>query len=372
MTVFVEEFSLGSNTNLVVGVKDNINVAGFVTAAGSKALSKNTPAKQHANVIKQIIQAGSHIIGKLNMHELAYGMTGINEFTGTPVNHLFPHYITGGSSSGCAVAVAQETVDFSVGTDTGGSIRVPAACCGVFGLKPTFGRVSREGVLPEFSTLDCVGPMALSASKIIEAMQIIDSTFSPVTHELNSIRLGKVIVEADIIILAHVNELIDSTNTKTINKTLPSIKEAFNAAMVLMNAEMWQSFGSLLDGGQLGEDVSTRLAKSKHISRDEIDAAEVVRFKFSDEVDEALKGVDALIFPTIPFFPMKIEQALNGLSDLTVSALTRPFNLSGHPALTVPIKNRLNRPMAFQLVGRKGQDEVICEIANKMSNIEIN
>lgn len=97
------------------------------------------------------------------MHELAFGITGINHAFGTPINPKYPELIPGGSSSGSAAAVAAKQADFTLGTDTGGSIRMPAACCGVFGLKPTFGRVSRKGVYPPSSSLDCVGPLRIQS-----------------------------------------------------------------------------------------------------------------------------------------------------------------------------------------------------------------
>lgn len=130
------------------------------------------------------------------MHELAFGITGINHAFGTPINPKYPELIPGGSSSGSAAAVAAKQADFTLGTDTGGSIRMPAACCGVFGLKPTFGRVSRKGVYPPSSSLDCVGPFANSVEMIEKAMQIIDPTFKP-TEFTSAPKLAVLDVSAD-------------------------------------------------------------------------------------------------------------------------------------------------------------------------------
>ena len=124
-------------------------------------------------MVQALLDGGCRIIGKTSLHELAFGTTGINAWTGTPDNPLYPGRIPGGSSSGSATAVAAGLCDFSLGTDTGGSVRIPAACCGVFGLKPSFGRVSRRGVMPEQSTLDCVGPFARDMDMLIEAMGLI-------------------------------------------------------------------------------------------------------------------------------------------------------------------------------------------------------
>ena len=124
-------------------------------------------------MVKNILKADCEIIGKTNLHELAFGITGINHAFGTPINPKYPELIPGGSSSGSAAAVAAKQADFTLGTDTGGSIRMPAACCGVYGLKPTFGRVSRKGVYPPSSSLDCVGPFANSVEMIEKPCKLL-------------------------------------------------------------------------------------------------------------------------------------------------------------------------------------------------------
>lgn len=366
MSVFVERFIVGKKTHLIVAVKGNIDVEGFVTNAGSAAYGNKEIAVKNADVVDDVLNASCQLIGKLNMHELAFGMTGVNSYLGTPLNYHFPHYITGGSSSGCAVAVAEESVDFSIGTDTGGSIRVPAACCGVFGLKPTFGRVSRKGILPTQSTLDCVGPLAQSASKIIVAMQAMDSTFKPLNAP-NTIRLGQVIVSAEKEISTELDNRLAKHHIATEKVYLPSFEQAFEAALVLMNSEMWNAFGHLLKTGKLGDDVAQRLLAAQDTSPDRLHKSEQVRQIFTDEVDRALSNVDALVLPTLASFPLSREAALAGESDLIISSLTRPFNLSGHPAITIPLCNKAGKPMAMQIVGAKGKDELICSIAKKLS-----
>ncbi|KAB0648748.1 amidase, partial [Burkholderia territorii] len=157
MTGFIDTFTLGG-PGPTIAIKDTIDIAGHPTRAASRALADTPPAEQHADVVRLLLDAGWQIAGKANMHELAFGMTGINDYTGTPVNPQDPTRIPGGSSSGSASLVGLGAVDAALGTDTGGSIRGPAACCGVVGMKPTFGRVSRRGVAPAVTTLDCVGP----------------------------------------------------------------------------------------------------------------------------------------------------------------------------------------------------------------------
>ncbi len=150
MNIISQSVQKGSG-KLKVMVKDTIDIQGLKTIAGSRALLEVEPAHDDAEVVKNILKADCEIIGKTNLHELAFGITGINHAFGTPINPKYPELIPGGSSSGSAAAVAAKQADFTLGTDTGGSIRMPAACCGVFGLKPTFGRVSRQGVYRESS-----------------------------------------------------------------------------------------------------------------------------------------------------------------------------------------------------------------------------
>ena len=171
--VFVQSLQLGGS-GLRVGVKDTIDIAGYPTRAGSCALMGAPAAARHAAVVQRLLDAGCRIVGKTNLHELAYGVTGVNAWSGTPLNPRYPDLVPGGSSSGSAVAVAAQLVDFALGTDTGGSIRVPAVCCGVYGLKPTYGRVSREGVHPAQSSLDCVGVFARDLIMLERAMAAID------------------------------------------------------------------------------------------------------------------------------------------------------------------------------------------------------
>ena len=189
--IFVARLNLGGDGPRVA-IKDSIDIAGLPTRLASRAFANAPPAARHAAVVQRLLDAGCRLIGKTNMHELAYGVTGINRFTGTPRNPLDAARIPGGSSSGSAVAVARGFADFALGTDTGGSIRIPAACCGIMGLKPTYGRVSRDGVHPAESSLDCVGPFALSVAGIELAMSLIDPTFTAAPPPARRPRLGLV------------------------------------------------------------------------------------------------------------------------------------------------------------------------------------
>jgi amidase len=357
--VFVERMDLGG-AGARVGVKDSIDIAGFATRLASPCLADAPPAQRPADVVRALLEAGCRIVGKTNMHELAYGVTGINHWSGTPVNPRAPGRVPGGSSSGSAVAVATELVDFALGNDTGGSIRIPAACCGVYGLKPSYGRVSRVGAHPQYSTLDCVGPLARDLATIECAMTIIDASFRPRPAPLRA-TIGWLELEADAAptVAAHAALARAPVSLRAIR--LPSFAAAFTAALTVIARETWAAFGHLIGCERLGTDVRARLLASREVSAAEVDAAELVRRRFRSEVDAVLGEVDALALPTLPVPPPTLAEAADASDALRLSALVRPFNLSGHPALSLPLPDS-PLPAGLQLVGRSREDEALCAL----------
>lgn len=362
--VFIERLQLGGD-GPKVGVKDSIDVAGVPTRLGSACFADAPPASEHAAVVVALLAAGCRIVGKTSLHELAYGLTGINAWSGTPVNPRAPERVPGGSSSGSAVAVATGLVDFALATDTGGSIRVPCACCGVYGLKPTFGRVSRAGVHPRASTLDCVGPIAGDVAMLERAMAAIDASFAPCPLPRDA-TLGWVEVDAAAEVRAAARALLARAAVRVQPVALPSFAAAFAAGLAIIGAETWAAYGYLAESPQLGADVRTRLIKSRDISRAQVLDAEAVRRKFRAEVDAALAAVDALALPTLPQLPLTLAAAADAQAALQSSALVRPFNLSGHPAITLPAAAG-GLPAGLQLVGRTQEDALLCALARLLS-----
>jgi amidase len=369
MSAFLKQFELSAHGDAnapSISIKDSIDIAGYSTTAASRALADAPPASQHAEVVQRLLDAGWRITGKTNMHELAFGMTGINDLYGTPPNPQDVTRIPGGSSSGSASAVGQHLVDAALGTDTGGSIRGPAACCGVIGLKPTFGRVSRNGVAPRVTTLDCVGPFARDMNTIIRAMSAIDPSFSAdqALRRASGARVGVVAVDADADIVAAINTVVRRAEFATHSVELKLIADAFAAGLAVINAETWQAFGHLVEAGKLGADIESRLRAAARTTAADLDAAENVRHTFTEEVDRALEHADVLVLPTLPAPPITVEEARAGTSVIGMSSLMRPFNLSGHPALTIPIPLQHSPLKAgLQIVGRKGADEMVCAVA---------
>jgi amidase len=365
MNEFIQTLSLGGS-GPSIAIKDTIDIAGYATTAASRALAGTPPAPRHAQVVERLLAAGWHIVGKANMHELAFGMTGINEYTGTPRNPQDAARIPGGSSSGSAAAVGLKLADAALGTDTGGSIRGPAACCGVIGLKPTFGRVSRLGVAPRESTLDCVGPFARDMRMLVAAMQAITADFDANAAQVwqGACKVGIVQAEAATDILEAVTRAADKAGCVAHPLALAGLAAAFDAGLVVINAETSRAFGHLVASGKLGADLDARLRAAANTTAAQLDAAEQVRRQFTAAVDQALENVDVLILPTLPALPITLEQARGGRPVIAMSSLIRPFNLSGHPALSLPLPIDSSPLKAgLQIVGRKGQDEQVCAIA---------
>lgn len=346
-----------------VAIKDCIDIENTVSACGSEALRDRDVAQQNAAVVANILTHDCTIIGKANMHELAYGMTGVNEAFGTPVNPRWPDRIPGGSSSGSAVAVAADLCDFAVGTDTGGSVRQPAICCGIYGIKPTFGRVSRDGCHPSETSLDCVGVLAPTIDALIHGMGAIDPTFEGVPAPASP-RIARVTCDADPII----NDILDDCFPNAASMELPRMEAAFQAGMTIIGVEAEQAYGPLLEADKpVGDDVRMRLINAANITAQAHEEAEDIRGTFTQDVDNALKTYDVLVTPALPVIPPTLKEAKDPTTVLPLTKFLRPFNLSGHPAIVLPFTAGPDAlPAGIQLIGRKGEDAHLCAIAKQI------
>ena len=361
MSTFISEFLLGGSGKRVA-IKDSIDIAGHPTRSGSRAFADAAPAIRNAEVVDAILDAGWQIVGKTNLHELAFGVTGINDWTGTPINPQAPDRVPGGSSSGSAAAVAAGLADIAIGTDTGGSVRVPAACCGIAGLKPTYGRVSRVGAHPAVSSLDCVGPFAANMDDLIAAMQVICPGFRVQNQPSGNVSVGFLDVACDPHLHACLGAAADRAGWRRSNVQLSEFDAAFAAGLTVINFENWAAFGHLTGKGLIGADVEQRLLAASRTSAADLAQAEKVRVRFSQQVDAALEEFAVLLLPTLPSLPPTLNEARSASKAVAgMTPLVRPFNLSGHPALTIPVELDCGGlKVGLQIVGRKGQDELVC------------
>ena len=366
MTVFVATTDIGGKGPRVA-IKDTIDMAGLPTRAGSRALSGAAPAAKHAPVVERLVDAGYHILGKTAMHELAFGTTGINAWAGTPVNPRYPAYVPGGSSSGSAAAVAAGLADVALGTDTGGSVRVPAACCEVYGLKPTFGRVSRDGVLPAATSLDCVGVFAADMPQLLACMRAIDPGFQTLPA-IDGVSIGLLQISASDAITQAVSAAVHASGLPVAVCSLARFDDAYRAGLTIINAESTAAWGPLLDTGMVGADVAARLRLAAKVTAEEVTQAEAIRQAFTAEVDALLALHPILALPTMADAPPLLDEAGDTTKLVSMTSLVRPFNLSGHPAISLPIPTDFPYPVALQLVAARGQDELLCAVAMHLAS----
>jgi len=332
-----------------VAVKDLFDMEGLPTTAGSPAVEA-IPALRDAACLAGV-RASAVIVGRTVMHELAYGITGINTWQGTPTNPLNPSWLPGGSSSGSAVVVANGEADVGIGSDTGGSVRIPAACCGIAGLKTTWGRVSLDGVWPLAPSLDTVGPLARDVAGLVLGMQLLEPGFSVGAPG----RTGRFRPSA----AAGVDEALDAVLGRCAEVELPGWDEADAACGLLLGDEAHRCSGHLLATGRVGADVARRLSAGGHYSPAELRAARAVRQTWSSEIASALEEVDVIALPLLRDAPPLLDEP----EQLYRLRLTLPVNLAGLPALVLPVPRRDGPPASLQLVGRPGSEEVLLATA---------
>jgi amidase len=340
-----------------LAVKDLIDVEGVPTTAGSRAVADSaSPAEKDAPCLAGARAAGARIVGKANLHELAFGATGINPWFGTAENPLDPALVPGGSSSGSAVAVATGEADVAFGSDTGGSVRMPSACCGTTGLKTTHGRVSLEGVWPLALSLDTIGPMARDIAGVVLGMQLLEPGFTvadaaPVT--VGRYRLANTDPEID----AAIDRALAAAEVEVFDVELPGFEGAWGANGIVLIAEAWDANRHLVErGAQLGEDVTMRLQFGKGVDADQRRAAEDVRKAWQAELAAAFGRVQVIALPTMPMFPPRID----GMPDeLQMTTATGPGNLAGVPALSLPVPTGGRLPASLQLMGPHNSEELL-------------
>jgi amidase len=322
-----------------VAVKDIIDMAGLPTTAGSRPVADAAkPAERDAACLaglRAAMDAGQvRFVGKTNLHELAYGISGINAAFGTPVNPLDRRRMPGGSSSGSGAAVAAGEADIAYGTDTGGSIRIPAACCGITGLKTTWGRISLAGVRPLAPGLDTVGPMARDVAGVAAGMALLEPGFTVASESPRSV--GVLAIDADPRVTAAIDDALRTAEFDVVPVRIPGLDKVTAASITVLDAQAWQANKDLVAvaGDQLGDDVKERLKLSSMITPEQVTAAEAVITRWRETLAGLWQQIDLLAAPTLLGFPPVLEEA-HILHKLR--ALTSPVNTAGLPSLALPV-----------------------------------
>lgn len=332
---------------------------GVPTTAGCRAVAESAmPAERDALCLAGARAAGARIVGRTNLHELALGVTGVNPWFGTPVNPLDASRVPGGSSSGSAVAVATGEADVAYGSDTGGSVRIPAACCGTAGLKTTWGRLPLEGVWPLSPSFDTVGPMARDIHGLVTGMQLLEPGFriAPAARAARA-RVARLTVECDPIIDASVERALRATGWELVDINIPEWHDLNVTAGLLLIAEAWNTDRDLVERAhdKIGEDVLDRLRRGSGIDAASIAAAKAAAARWRQRLTELFERVDLLATPTLTILPPLISDGDN----LMMARCTLPANLAGTPALALPIPATATMPASLQLMGPSGSEEML-------------
>ncbi len=339
-----------------LAVKDLIDMEGEITTAGCRAVAERAiPAAHDAACLSGARAAGARIVGRTNLHELALGVTGVNPWFGTPVNPLDPRLVPGGSSSGSAVAVATGEADVAYGSDTGGSVRIPAACCGTTGLKTTWGRVPLEGVWPLSPSFDTVGPMARDIAGLVLGMQLLEPGFESSSVPTDRAVIGRLRPPADPLIDEAIDRALAVSEWRCTELDVPEWDQATLHAGLLLVVEAWETNRELLarhpEG--IGADVRDRLTIGSTFDAATIVEAWKGQREWQATLNDLFERVDFMVTPTLTIFPPEPEDGL----ELLIGRCTIPVNLAGVPALSLPVPTNGALPASIQLIGPAGSEE---------------
>jgi aspartyl-tRNA(Asn)/glutamyl-tRNA(Gln) amidotransferase subunit A len=317
-----------------LAVKDLFDTAGLTTTYGSIIFAEHVPERS-ASAVTQLEAAGYVNVGKTNLHEFAYGVTSQNPHFGTVPNPVFPGLVAGGSSGGSAAALAAGLAEAALGTDSGGSIRIPAACCRVVGFKPTFGFVSLDGVFPLAPTFDHAGPMARTVAGCVDAMRVLAPGL-----ELPDEAEPRIATAwgAD-----------EGLGLGAVDFPFPDdVGPAFMREVADVHRDLFAEHSEAY-----GDNVGTKVERCLAVTDAEYEGATKRREEYRELAEAALEGFDLLLVPTLAIPPPPAD-----IDEISVrEALIRftfPFNCLGWPALSLPMG-----AASVQIVGRPGDDGLV-------------
>jgi len=336
-----------------LAVKDLFDTAGIRTTYGSAVFAEHLPSET-APAVAALEAAGWTNVGKANLHEFAYGVTSQNLHYGVVPNPLAPGRTAGGSSGGSAAAIVAGEAEAALGTDSGGSIRIPAACCGIAGLKPTYGLVPTEGVFPLAPSFDHVGPMAADVRGCVELMRVL----APGVHVPSPDDVRVAVAWAELcepLVRARVEAAAATVGATAISfPDADEVGPAFMAEVADVHRDLYAENAELY-----GENIRGKIERCLAVTDAERADAERAREQLRTDAEAALDGYDLLLAPTLAFVapPADVDEPA------TRSAFVRftfPFNALGWPALALPAgEAEGGLPASVQVVGRAGDDGLV-------------
>jgi len=366
-----------------VSVKDLYDTQGIRTTAGAKVFADRVP-EQDAVAVKMLKDAGAVIVGKTNLHEFAYGVTTINPHYGTARNPWNPDRISGGSSGGSASAVALGLGFGSLGSDTGGSIRIPASLCGIVGLKPTYGRVSLRGVVPLSWSLDHAGPMAQTVQDVAMLFQVIDGEarkypLAPLTGDIKGIRVGvprtyfyeRLAPEVDGAVGSALKNL-EKSGARVFDVDLPRTAVQRGVWLQIASPEVYSFHEPYLkkNANLYSADIRGRIEAGRVLLSMDYVRAQRIRTLMQRECKSVFETVDVIVTPTTPIPAPRIDDVGKPWSSdpekaaTALTRFTRFFNIVGLPAISIPCGfTSEGLPIGMQIVGKPFDESTVLRVA---------
>lgn len=356
-------------------VKDVFAVKGYTNSAGNPTwLATHTPSTQTAPTIEALLAQGATCKGMAITDELMYSLNGENMHYGTPSNPYDHERIPGGSSSGSAAAVAWEEVDFALGTDTGGSVRIPSAYCGLYGIRPTYQAVTLEGVIPLAKSFDTVGWMTRSAHLLQQVGDVLlpknttNQTFDRIVYETQA---WSYVSEEHGVLLEDVVQKAGLPTTATTLQT--SLTECAQLFRYIQGIEIWQQHGAWIETAepQFAQAIAERFLWTKTLDASMYDELKYQQQLFTQQLSQLLGQRTLLAIPTTPSVaPLKgangevLERVRTQTMELSCIA-----GLSGFPQVTIPVENAQGLPIAVSFIANRGADRALLQFVAKLGGV---
>lgn len=360
-------------SDLKYAAKDIFDVAGFVTGGGNPDWkATHPPADQHAWIVETLLNAGATMVGKTHTDELTRGILGENAHYGTPINSRALGRVPGGSSSGSAAAVAGGLVDFALGSDTGGSVRIPASFCGLWGLRPTHDRIPLEGILKQASSYDTIGWFTRDAATYAQVAQVVFQTSIPDTSPTRIIIAQDLFDEADenvsAALLPIAEKIAAMVGSSTTVKLAPNGLAEWSAQQnVLQSKEAWDTVKDWVDqvNPRFSFWVSERYQFAINLTDAQIDEAAAVRDSLRMRMDEVFADGGFLCLPTavVPAPLRGLPASAKKDVQSRLSRLTCIAGTTGRPQLSMPLGEVNGMPVGISIMGDRGSDEQLINFA---------
>jgi amidase len=368
----------GALEGLTFAAKDLFDVEGYPTGCGSPHMLALSGVKTRtAPIVQRLLDSGARFVGKTITDELAFSMSGKNAHFGTPVNGGAPQRIPGGSSSGSAAAVSNRLCDFALGTDTGGSVRAPANHCGLFGIRPTHGRVSLEGchdLAPSFDTCGYFTRDGATFTRVGEVLLGDDAAALPDAPRLLLGADAFTMLDTEVRgALAPVIQRVEAALGRA--EVREVVTEGFTALYWafrhIQGREAWTTDGEMIERYQapLGPGVAERFAFSRAVTNEQVDDARRVKAAFRERLAALLGADGVLVLPTMPDIAPLLtdsEESLESYRNKALNLLSLS-GLSGLPQVTLPLASRLGAPLGFSLLGPAGSDLSLVRLGARLA-----